>query len=139
MSSVNFCYVIYPAYIGMRQLPGNPHFGEESFPAHRIVGEFGRKEFQCHRLSQLQIIGAVDLTHSTAAQQTYHARYLSARIVPGVNPPAGIESDDIILATCGLAAGDFGDSAAGDSTVGIWENELRGSAQELQKRLPCGF
>jgi hypothetical protein len=60
-------------------------------------------------------------------------------MVPGVNPPAGIESDEIILATWGLAAGDFGDSAVGDSTVGIWESELIGCPQELQKLLPCGF
>ena len=28
-------------------------------------------------------------------------RYLSARIVPGVNPPAGMESDKIKRLTCG--------------------------------------
>jgi len=56
-----------------------------------------------------------------------------------VNPPTGIESDEIILATWGDAAGDFWDSTTGDSTVGIMETELRGSAQELQKRLPCVF
>ena len=65
-------------------------------------------------------------------------RYRSTRIVPGVNPPAGIESDEIILATWGVSAG-LGDSAAGVPIVGIWEGELRGRPQELQKRLSCGF
>jgi hypothetical protein len=50
-----------------------------------------------------------------------------------------MESDEIILATWGVCACAFGVSAAGISAVGIWEGVLRGSAQELQKWLPCGF
>jgi hypothetical protein len=66
-------------------------------------------------------------------------RYRSARIVPGVNPPTGIESLDIIRATWGLAAGDFGDSPPGDSTVGNWEGELIGCPQERQNLLSAGI
>jgi hypothetical protein len=65
-------------------------------------------------------------------------RYLSARIVPGVNAPVGIEPDEIILVTWGVSPR-LGDSAAEAPVVGIWEGELRGCPQELQKRLSCGF
>ncbi len=66
-------------------------------------------------------------------------RYLSARIVPGVNPPAGIESDDIILATWGVAAGALTGSAAVSAAVGICEGALMECPQELQKRLSGGL
>jgi hypothetical protein len=50
-----------------------------------------------------------------------------------VNPPAGIESDEIILATCGVSAA-FGASATGASIVGICEGELMGCPQDLADR-----
>ena len=66
-------------------------------------------------------------------------RYLSARIVPGVNPPAGIESEEIILATWGVSAGVLTGSAAVPAAVGICEGVLRGCAQEEQNRLSGKF
>jgi len=41
-----------------------------------------------------------------------------------VKPPTGIESEEIILATWGVAPGDFGATAAVPSAVGIWEGAL---------------
>jgi hypothetical protein len=50
-------------------VPSDAHFGEEAFPAHRIGRQRTREEFQCDRLAQLQIICAIDLAHSAAAEQ----------------------------------------------------------------------
>jgi hypothetical protein len=47
--------------------------------------------------------------------------------------------DDINRPTCGPSAEAFGDSAGEISPVGVMESELRGCAQELQKRLSGGF
>ena len=59
-------------------------------------------------------------------------------MVPGVNPPAGIESEEIILATWGVSAG-LGGSAAGIPIVGIWEGVLNASPHEEQNRLSGRF
>ena len=66
-------------------------------------------------------------------------RYLSARIVPGVNPPAGIESEEIILATWGVSAGALTGSAAVPSAVGICEGVLKDCPHEEQNRLSGKF
>ena len=66
-------------------------------------------------------------------------RYRSARIVPGVNPPAGIESEDIILATWGVAAGALAGSAAVPAAVGICESVLIGCPQDRQNLLSRGI
>ena len=46
---------------------------DAAFPAHRIFGELGWKEFQRHRLAQLQIVCPVDFTHPAAAEQPDNA------------------------------------------------------------------
>jgi hypothetical protein len=66
-------------------------------------------------------------------------RYLSARMVPGVNPPTGMESEEIILATWGVSADAFGDSAAVPSAVGICEGVLRGCPHDRQNLLSAGI
>jgi hypothetical protein len=49
-----------------------------------------------------------------------------------VNPPAGIESEEIILAT-------RGDSTADPSAVGIWDREPSSFPQDLQNLLSAVF
>ena len=66
-------------------------------------------------------------------------RYRSARIVPGVNPPAGIESDEISRLALGVSAGTRGDSAGEISSVGIMDGELMLCPQEPQNLLSDGF
>ena len=50
-----------------------------------------------------------------------------------------MESKEIILATRGVSAGAFGDSASEPSAVGICEGVLRGCAQKVQNRLSGRF
>jgi hypothetical protein len=56
-----------------------------------------------------------------------------------VNPPAGTESEEIILATRGLSAGGFRGSSAAPVAVGICEGLMRGCAHEEQNRLSGKF
>jgi hypothetical protein len=71
-------------------------------------------------------------------------RYRSARIVPGVNPPAGTESDEMILATRGESSPEPSDrgcrpAPSGTSIVGIWEGALMACPHEEQNRLSGRF
>jgi len=54
----------------MRQLPRDPHLGEEPVVPHRIRRKSPRKEFESDRLPQLQIIGSIDFPHTAAAKQS---------------------------------------------------------------------
>jgi hypothetical protein len=56
-------------------------------------------------------------------------------MVPGVNPPAGTESDETMRPTWGEIAGDGGTSPSGAAIVGAWEIDLSSSPQDLQNRL----
>ena len=63
-------------------------------------------------------------------------RYRPDRTVPGVNPPAGTESDEINRPTVG-APGRA--PAAGLSAVGISEGEMMTCPQEEQNRLSAAI
>src|SRR5512139_99917 len=69
-------------------------------------------------------------------------RYRSASTIPGVNPPTGIESEEIRRptgeATMGVPVAATG--IGGDSTVpvGIWESEPIGVPHFRQKLLSSG-
>jgi hypothetical protein len=52
----------------VRNLPGHAHFVAEAGEDLLVPCHFNRQEFQCHRLAEDQIIGAVDLAHSALAQ-----------------------------------------------------------------------
>jgi hypothetical protein len=59
-----------------------------------------------------------EIAHTSAAEQADDTVALR-KDHPGVNPPAGMESEEIILATCGLSAGGFRGSAAAAVAVRI--------------------
>jgi hypothetical protein len=56
--------------VGVRELPRDADLGEEALPADRIVGELTRQELERDRLSQLQVVGPIDLAHAATAEQT---------------------------------------------------------------------
>jgi hypothetical protein len=56
--------VIHPANIGMRNSPCHPHFIAKAFEQCLVAGGFVGKKLHSDRLSERQIIGAIDLTHA---------------------------------------------------------------------------
>jgi len=56
-----------------------------------------------------------------------------------VNPPAGMESDEMILATWGVSGSALRDAVPGPAAVGICEGELTACPQERQNRLSAGI
>ena len=56
----------------MRDLPRDAHFVAEPCERALIGRPLGGKELEGHRLAQQQIVGAVDLAHAAAAQQTHY-------------------------------------------------------------------
>jgi len=69
----------------------HPHFSQEPIEPLGVVFDFRGEELQRHRLTELQVIGAVDLAHAAAAEQADHP------------VPAGDDSARQELALCGGA------------------------------------
>ncbi len=49
------------------------HLAQEPIQAFLIVIEAGRQKLQSDRLAEFEVVGAVDLAHPTASQQSDHA------------------------------------------------------------------
>src|ERR1700756_1598572 len=58
---IRFADVIDTAYIGMGDLPGKANFPQESRGVLGAAADLFRQQFERHRLSELQIVSAVDL------------------------------------------------------------------------------
>ena len=71
--------------VGMRDLPRRPDLVVKLREPARVGREILRQEFQRHGLAEAQIVGAVDLAHPAAAEQSDHA-------VPAVEHGARRES-----------------------------------------------
>ena len=56
--------------VGVRYLPGDPDLVEEPVQAFLVPLEFFGKELERHGLTQFQILGAVNLAHAAAAEQS---------------------------------------------------------------------
>jgi hypothetical protein len=69
VAAVKFADVVNPADIGVRNLPCNPHFRKQPLAFHGIIRERLGQEFQRHRLSELEIVSPIHLSHSSAAYQ----------------------------------------------------------------------
>ena len=66
---VDLADVVDAADVRMRELPRDADFGEEALAADRIARQRARQELQRDRLSELEVVGAVDLAHAAAAEQ----------------------------------------------------------------------
>ena len=58
--------VVDAADVGMRHLPGNAHFCKQPLAPDGIICKRFWQKLQCHRLTQLEIIGTIDLAHSAS-------------------------------------------------------------------------
>jgi len=56
----DFVDVVDAADVGMRDLPGHPHFTVQLREQRRIAIDVGRQELQRDRLPELEIVGAED-------------------------------------------------------------------------------
>lgn len=70
MPSVDVPDVVHATDVRMGDLSREPYFGKEPLTPHRIGRHRTRQELERNRLSQLDIVGAIDLTHSAATEQT---------------------------------------------------------------------
>ncbi len=66
--AVDFIDVVDAADVGMRDLARHPDFGVELRQARRILVDVRREELQRDRLTELQVVGAVDLAHAAATE-----------------------------------------------------------------------
>ena len=67
--TINVAHVIHTANIGMGNLAGKANFIAETLEQPLVVPCSVWQKLQCNRLSQRQIIGAVDFTHTALAEQ----------------------------------------------------------------------
>ena len=65
---IDFVDVVDAADVGVRHLTRHPHFGVELRQPRRIAVDVRRQELQRDRLTELQIVGAIDLAHAAAAE-----------------------------------------------------------------------
>ena len=70
VAAIDFCNVIHAANIRVLQLSHDPHFGEKAFAPHGIRSQRLWKNLQRYRLTNLQIIRAVDLPHPASTQHS---------------------------------------------------------------------
>ncbi len=61
--------VVDAADVGVGDLPGVPHLAAKAVKRHRVAGHALGQELQRDGLAQLQVIGAIDLTHPATAEQ----------------------------------------------------------------------
>jgi hypothetical protein len=61
------------ADVGVRDLARHPHFGVQLHQSRGIAIDRLGQELQRDRLSELQVIGAIDLAHTAAPEQRYDA------------------------------------------------------------------
>src|SRR5262249_2209791 len=67
--AVNLADVINPADVGMRHAPRNSHLIAKAFDQALIARGFFRQKFERDGLSKCEIVGPIDLTHASFAEQ----------------------------------------------------------------------
>ena len=73
MLTVDVADVVDPADVRVRDAKRHAHLAQEPIQAFLIALEAGRQELQRDRLAELEVVGAVDLAHPAASQQSDHA------------------------------------------------------------------
>lgn len=63
--------VVDATYVRVRDLPSDPDFMEESFELASVVRQGLGEKLECHGLTQLEVVGAVDFAHPALADQTH--------------------------------------------------------------------
>jgi hypothetical protein len=64
MLAAHLVDIVNPANVGMRDLPGQAHLAQEHLEPPRALRDLVRQEFEGHRMAELQIVGAIDLSHA---------------------------------------------------------------------------
>src|SRR5512132_4182862 len=67
--AIQLADVVDAADVRVGDLPRDPDLGIETLEARGVVREHPREKLQRDRLAELQVIGAIDLAHSAAAQK----------------------------------------------------------------------
>lgn len=73
MLAIAFADVVHTAHVWMGYLACESNFLMKSRQTIGVLTELNRQELECDRLSELQILGAVDLTHATTTQESDNA------------------------------------------------------------------
>ena len=61
--------VEHAANVGVRHLARHAHLVEQTFDVVGVGGELARQELQRHLLAELQVVSAIDLTHTATPKQ----------------------------------------------------------------------
>jgi len=85
--AVDLADVVDAADVGVSHAQGEPNLVQESPQSSGIAFEFDGQEFERDRLAELEILGAVNLAHPTATEQTDDAVALADQGA-GSKPPA---------------------------------------------------
>jgi hypothetical protein len=93
--AVHLADVVDTTNIRMRNLAGISHFSMKAGQSRPIVLQRGRKKLESYHVSQLEILGAIDLAHAAAAQKSYDP------ISFGENRPGHESSVSGRMRTCG--------------------------------------
>jgi hypothetical protein len=64
-----FAHVVDPTDVWMRHLAREADLVEQAIELLRVAVEMLGKELQCDRLAEFEVVGAIDLAHSAAAQE----------------------------------------------------------------------
>lgn len=72
MLAIGFADVVHAAHVWMGHLACESNFLMESGQTLGPLSELNRQELECDGLAELQVVGAVNLTHATTAQQSHN-------------------------------------------------------------------
>src|SRR5262245_16077152 len=72
-SAGNFFDVVHPANIGVRNLPRRSHLAVKLAQRGTFSGKSVRQYLQSYQLPKLEVFGLINVTHSTATQETNDA------------------------------------------------------------------
>jgi hypothetical protein len=65
---IDLADVIHPAHVGVGNLPGVAYFATKTVHGGRVASDFFGQKLQRDRLTQFQVIRAIDLAHAAASE-----------------------------------------------------------------------
>ena len=80
---VAFPDIVNAANIRVRYLPRHAHFGIELAPPTGALQPVRGQKLEGHALTELQVLGAIDLAHASAAEQRDHPVAISDQAAGG--------------------------------------------------------
>jgi hypothetical protein len=93
---VDLTDVVDTANVRVSDLAGDLNLIEKAIETGTVLFEGSRQELQSDRLSELEIVGTVNLAHAAAAEEREMMRYRLASTVPGMNRALSSEGWEVV-------------------------------------------